>query len=315
MERRLARGRHTRSCRSPRSTIISSCSVFLLVAGFGARNPQSDVDESGSCARCAMSAPIQKVLVLVAMREEAEPFVKAHNLQRIERTPWPVSLPMVAFEGRVGRMEVKLVWAGEDRRYRVNNVATTASAVSAYVSMVAFQPQLVVSAGTAGGFRARGARIGDVFLSTKTVYHHRRIPSADPNSTYEEYGFGHFRSPPLELLAAQAGLKTGVVSTSDSLDYTARDLQQMASEGASVKEMEAAAIAWVAQQLHVPFVALKSITDIVDGEKATAREFRDNLAAASEALQAKLSRVLRLVYDKPLWHWMEGALTPTKSRL
>ena len=36
-----------------------------------------------------------------------------------------------------------------------------------------------------------------------------------------------------------------VVSTGDSLDHTATDLEIMRSEGAQVKEMEAAAIAWV----------------------------------------------------------------------
>ena len=44
----------------------------------------------------------------------------------------------------------------------------------------------------------------------------------------------------------------------------------MRAEGVSVKEMEAAAVAWTCQQvLHVPFVALKSVTDIVDGGVAT----------------------------------------------
>jgi hypothetical protein len=49
----------------------------------------------------------------------------------------------------------------------------------------------------------------------------------------------------------------GVVSTSDSLDHTQRDLDVMRSEGAAVKEMEAAACAWVAQQSQIPFVAVK----------------------------------------------------------
>ena len=57
------------------------------------------------------------------------------------------------------------------------------------------------------------------------------------------------------------------------------------AEGAGVKEMECAAVAWVCEKLRVPFVALKSITDIVDGDKATRDEFESNLRTASAALQ------------------------------
>ena len=42
-----------------------------------------------------------------------------------------------------------------------------------------------------------------------------------------EYGFGHYRSPPLEILANRVNCKIGVISTSDSLDFTPKDLQIM----------------------------------------------------------------------------------------
>ena len=104
----------------------------------------------------------------------------------------------------------------------------------------------------------------------RCVFHSRRIPVSD--GTLEEYGFGHFRSPPLSGLAAAAGLKQGVVSTSDSLDCTPTDMELMMAEGAVVKEMECAAVAWVCEKLRVPFAALKAITDIVDGERSTRAE-------------------------------------------
>ena len=42
--------------------------------------------------------------------------------------------------------------------------------------MQTFKPDVVISAGTAGGFGARGAKIADIYLSTATVNHDRRIP-------------------------------------------------------------------------------------------------------------------------------------------
>ncbi len=40
----------------------------------------------------------------------------------------------------------------------------------------ALRPDLVISVGTAGGFAARGAAIGDVFVATGFANHDRRIP-------------------------------------------------------------------------------------------------------------------------------------------
>jgi 5'-methylthioadenosine nucleosidase len=260
-------------------------------------------------------AAIQRVVLVVAMEQEADPFIRTHGLERMKPSPFMPGMPMVCYTGHLRgdkhksggkRLQIFLVWTGRDERYKVNNVATTAASVATYASLAAFQPvDLVLSAGTAGGFAAVGATVGDVYLSTKCVFHNRRIPAG---TDYEEYGFGHFRSPSLLLLATACGLKQGVVSTSDSLDFSPIDLELMRGEGAAVKEMEAAAVAWVCQQVHVPFVAVKSITDIIDGPETVDDEFYANLQTASEALQEKLSRILDLLSQAPLAHWAGGSV-------
>jgi 5'-methylthioadenosine nucleosidase len=80
-------------------------------------------------------------------------------------------------------------------------------------------------------------------------------------------------------------------------------IMRRGTTGASVKEMEAAAVAWTCQQLGVPFVALKGITDLVDGEHATRDEFERNLATAAASLQEKLAVVLALLGGEPLRRW------------
>ena len=57
-----------------------------------------------------------------------------------------------------------------------------------------------------------------------------------------------------------------MVSSGNSLDYTEQDMAFMSSNKVAVKEMEAAAVAWVAAMFKAPMFCLKSITDIVDGE-------------------------------------------------
>jgi 5'-methylthioadenosine nucleosidase len=259
---------------------------------------------------------LQRVVLVVAMEQEAAPFIRKHGLAQMTPSPFLTGMPMVCYTGRLhgsnnqdsdssSSIEIFLVWTGRDQRYKVNNVATTAASVATYASLTAFAPvDLVLSAGTAGGFAAVGAAVGDVYLSTKCVFHNRRIPSG---ADYEEYGFGHFRSPSLPLLAAACGLKQGVVSTSDSLDHSPIDLELMRGEGAAVKEMEAAAVAWVCQQGHVPFLAVKSITDIVDGPETVDTAFYANLRTASDALQEKLSHILELLRQAPLSHWAGGS--------
>ena len=255
-------------------------------------------------------ADMKRVVLIVAMEQEAEPFIQKHRLKQMTPSPFMAGMQMVCYSGRINNnanMEVFLVWTGRDQRYKVNNVATTAASVATYASIQAFHPvDLVLSAGTAGGFGSQGCQVGDVFLSTKCVFHGRRIPSAggDESDTLEEYGFGHFRSPSVPLLATACGLKVGVVSTSDSLDHTPIDLELMRGEGAAVKDMEAAAVAWVCQQVKIPFLAVKSVTDIVDSaEKTVDEEFYANLKTASEALQEQLSQLLEFLSTAPLAHW------------
>ena len=77
----------------------------------------------------------------------------------------------------------------------------------------------------------------------------------------------------------------GVVSSGNSLSYSKEDWDQMTAIGAAVKEMEAAGISWVAHLHDVPFIALKSITDIVDGDRPAQEEFLENLHSAAKALQ------------------------------
>ena len=72
-----------------------------------------------------------------------------------------------------------------------------------------------------------------------------------------------------------------------------------------MKEMEAAAIAWVCKQLDVPFLALKAITDVVDdpGTEHTEAQFYSNLKVASARLQEKLTAVLERLGGTTLESW------------
>lgn len=70
----------------------------------------------------------------------------------------------------------KLCATGKDAEHSVDNVGTVPAALSTYLACQQYKPDLIISVGTAGGFKAQGAAIGDVFVGTTTVNHDRRIP-------------------------------------------------------------------------------------------------------------------------------------------
>jgi Phosphorylase superfamily len=90
------------------------------------------------------------------------------------RIPTPTTCK--TFSGNVGALEVHLAHNGKCDRFGVDTVGTNAATLTSYLAIAAFKPSVVISAGTAGGFAARGAKIGSVFVSTACVNHDRRIP-------------------------------------------------------------------------------------------------------------------------------------------
>jgi hypothetical protein len=80
-------------------------------------------------------------------------------------------------------------------------------------------------------------------------------------------------------------VQAGVVSSSNNLGYSEQDWKQIEENDTSVKEMEGAAIAWAAHLFDAPLLALKSVTDIVDGERPPQEEFLENLQQAAHALK------------------------------
>jgi 5'-methylthioadenosine nucleosidase len=219
-----------------------------------------------------------------------------------------------------------------------------------YASIVSLHPDLIINAGTAGGFRAKGAAIGDVFVATQFANHDRRIPVP----VFDEYGIGTLAATPIPNLVKALELKEGKLSTGNSLDMTPQDEEIIKANDATIKDMEVssnitcmhlslsscvqagianiltgnlfletsliilggatalclvweslvhvqgAAVAYVANLLTVPLIAMKAVTDIVDGDKPTVEEFLGNMSRAAAALSATIPRVLEYVNAKSI---------------
>ncbi len=228
-----------------------------------------------------------KMLLLYAMQAEADPFIEVLGLERRESC-WH---PFRVYSGRdYEGHELTVMTSGIDEFYSVDNVATQNAAVMAAMGIKTYQPHVVINAGTAGGFKACGAKIGEVFIGNNFVYHDRRIPIPG----FSSFGIGGFQfSPPAEFCSE---FRKAVITTGNSLDITANErrvLMELAKGYVVVKEMEATAIAEMCFQARVPLIAIKAITDLVDGERCSQDEFMQNLQLASHSLQGAVACALR----------------------
>jgi 5'-methylthioadenosine nucleosidase len=244
------------------------------------------------------------------MEAEALPVISGLGLKRDSPPSLPPPAPATTFSGRVSSsssddkgnsspssVEVSVVCSGKCKVHGVDNIGTVPAALMTYLALSELRDprvDLVISAGTAGGFAARGAAIGDVFCATAFANHDRRIPLAK----FDDYGTWRSDAHPAPRMAAALGLKSGPVSTGNSLDWHDLDMASMSSGGAAVKDMEASGVAWACSLHGVPLLALKSVTDIVDGGKPAEEEFLANLATASEALHVALRGALEFVAGK-----------------
>mmetsp|Transcript_13908 Transcript_13908/g.23533 ORF Transcript_13908/g.23533 Transcript_13908/m.23533 type:complete len:369 (+) Transcript_13908:287-1393(+) len=268
------------------------------------------------------------VVIMVPAEVDSTHFIQQLGLKPHAFTPNASMASMLAYSGKMqclnrGVLRVHLVRNNRNVDDLNSTATTTSKAVLASAAILAFLPDVVISAGTAIGLGSLGAQIGDVYYSTKCIFHDSSVPAAEKCASIKRYlnngGEREHRSSTINaLLHGARGLKQGVVSTSDRPSdlFTSEDLQVPRDEGAAVSDTEAAACAWACQALGTQFLAVNSIAAVADGNDQLARNVYDlrirtgayNLASAN--LQDKLSEVLYLLGNAPLSKWRQSSLSP-----
>ena len=247
-----------------------------------------------------MMMEIKHIALLMAMQDEAQGLIDDLGLQ-LDTQLLDNELPMRLYVGSYKGLQLSLLLSGKDERYGVDNIGTQAATLSAYAAIRDIKADVLISAGTAGGFADlpgnKGADIGRVYLSDEQlVFHDRRVPIPG----FAESGVGHFPCLNVRNMAAALNLPYGVVSSGSSLEKSAKDVEVIERYGAVAKEMEAAAIAWVASLYKKPFFAIKSITNLLDRPGASEDLFLQNLHTASAELKKVSLSVLEYIQGKTL---------------
>jgi Phosphorylase superfamily len=139
---------------------------------------------------CQEEKVVNNVLIVIAMAAEAEPLLQKLGLSPIQ-CAFP-NAPCTIYSGCYKGCVVSVVTNGKCSRFGVDNVGTVPAALATFLAVNQLRPDLVINAGTAGGFKRKGAAIGDPFICSLMKNHDRRIPIPG----FTEYGTGHHVAHP-----------------------------------------------------------------------------------------------------------------------
>lgn len=230
-----------------------------------------------------MSFKPKHICFIVAMQGEAQPLIEHYGLKADSKV-FPDYLPMRLFQNDYLSHRISLVTNGHDERFDIDNIGTQAATLSTFVAIEFVQPDLIINVGTAGGFRDHGLEIGEVVLAQGKVYFHdRRIPI----DKFREYGLGSYPLANQSDMIRALGIKAGILSTGNAFDYSKKDQLIMDQIGASIKDMEGAAIAWVCEISKMPLIILKGVTDFVDSQEASEEQFLQNFKRCMQNVKSK----------------------------
>ena len=188
-----------------------------------------------------------------------------------------------------------------------SGIGKVAAALATAILIDKFQPDYVVNTGSAGGFDP-SLKVGDIVVSSQVRYH-------DVDVTAFGYEIGQLPSNPAAYIpdetlveAAQAGINklenihamVGLITTGDTFMTKDDDIAKARANFPTMAavEMEGAAIAHTCHQFDVPFVIIRSLSDIAGKESPTS--FDEYLETASVNSSQLVINMLNALKGKTL---------------
>lgn len=224
------------------------------------------------------------IAIIGAMEEEIE--LLRSELQ--DRSSLSAANGLIFYSGQLNGQEVVLLRCGIGK---VNAALATA------VLLERFQCELIINTGVAGGLDAE-LQVGDVVIATELVY-------SDVDATAFNYVYGQvpqmperYALPPnllalaqqvIDLRAREERIVTGLITTADSFISQSERVAFIRTQfpEARATDMEGAAIAQTAFQFGVPFLNVRSISDMAGSEAAGLFKSHLELAARNSAEMVK----------------------------
>ncbi len=202
------------------------------------------------------------------------------------------------YQGQIDNNDVVIVQSG---------IGKVAAALATAILIDKFQPDYIVNTGSAGGFDAT-LNVGDIVVSSEVRYH-------DVDVTAFGYEIGQLPENPAAYIphktlitAAKAGINelkniqtmVGLITTGDTFMTKDDDIAKARKNFPTMAavEMEGAAIAQTCHQFNLPFVIIRSLSDIAGKESPTS--FDEYLETASVNSSQLVINMLKALQGKSL---------------
>ncbi len=204
------------------------------------------------------------------------------------------------YQGQLNGNDVVIVQSG---------IGKVAAALATAILIDKFQPDYVVNTGSAGGFE-QSLKVGDIVISSEVRYH-------DVDVTAFGYEIGQLPANPAAYIphpslvkAAKNGIAqlesddnesniqtlVGLITTGDTFMTKDEDIAKARANFPTMVavEMEGAAIAHTCHQFNVPFVIIRSMSDIAGKESPTSFEaYLETASVNSSQLVMNMLDVLK----------------------
>ena len=202
-----------------------------------------------------------KIAIIGAMEEEV-----ALLREQIENKQTEITAGCEFTTGTIQDREVVLLKSG---------IGKVNAAMSTTILLAKYKPNVVINTGSAGGYNP-DLKVGDLVISSEVRHH-------DVDVTIFGYEYGQVPQLPPAFAADQALIEvakkaankldgvqtvTGLITTGDSFMNDPERVEFVRGKFKDLQavEMEGAAIAQVAHQFNVPFVVIRSLSDIAGQE-------------------------------------------------
>lgn len=225
---------------------------------------------------------VVRIGIIGAMNEEVE-LIKEKLEEREDR----VIAGCEFHQGKINGTEIILLKSG---------IGKVNAAVGTTLLIQLFRPDQIINTGSAGGFHEK-LKVGDIVISTQVRYN-------DVDATVFGYEFGQVPLMPayyvpdqhLVAVAKKAAEKvginavTGLIVSGDSFMSDHKRVEELKTrfDNPYCAEMEAGAIAQVCHQFTVPFVIIRSLSDIAGSDAKISYDQFLETASVNSAKQVLL---------------------------
>lgn len=239
---------------------------------------------------------MKTIVLIMAMHEEAKPIIEKLELKENSESlrKIPTSIPINIYSNNLTNAKIHLIINQKCKRHGVDRVGTQPAGLLSYFACEYLSPDLIISVGTAGGDKNTHT-IGQVVLNKDYFFYHDRYI---PLPKFDEYGYGLYPCSSIaSVIASELNIEQAIIATGNALINTQRDFEILKKFNASVKEMEVASIADVAEFYKVPVLAIKGITDYYNSEQS-AEQFLQNFQKTVQNLSDKTDEVIKYCITK-----------------